>query len=264
MPSNFSEGISSPIRLKKQESDLMNRIFGTPKRLAILGFILLGLSLSISEVGAQSTRKKRTPPASTRTLPVPQNTEPQIISRADDFPDPLTQPTPANVVSASGDTVSRTDDDATSIEDLKARVKSLELVKKSDKDENQKRLLMNLDILMRAEQRADTLRKQLFEMIEKESTIRTKLDQIENNIRPETIEREISFAGTMRPEELRNMRKKNLDIERTNLTALLAEVQKTKTNIDQNVQKADILVDKLRVKLEKEIDDALTDEPTKP
>ncbi len=122
---------------------------------------------------------------------------------------------------------------------------------------------MNLDILTKAEQRADSLRKQLFEMIEKESTIRTKLDQIENNIRPEVIDREIAFAGTMRPEELRNMRKKNMEIERTNLQSLLVEVQKTKANIDQNVQKADSLVEKLRVKLEKEIDDALADEPIK-
>ena len=156
------------------------------------------------------------------------------------------------------------DESARTLEDLKARVKSLESVKKGDRDEKQKRLLMNLDILTRAEQRSDSLRKQLFEMIEKESTIRTKLDLIENNIRPETIDREIAFAGTMRPEELRNMRKKNLEIERNSLQLLLVEVQKTKTNIDLNVQRSDSLVEKLRAKLEKEIDDALADDPTNP
>jgi hypothetical protein len=241
----------------------MNRnIFGSGK-IAVIAFLAIGFFIAVAETNAQGTRRKRTTSTATRTVPVTQNTEPQIISRAEDFPDTATQPVQANPTPVTSEAENRTDE-TKAIEDLKSRVKSLESVKKVDQDENQKRLLMNLDILMRAEQRADTLRKQLFEMIEKESTIRTKLDQIENNIRPETIEREISFAGTMRPEELRNMRKKNLEIERTNLTSLLAEVQKTKTNIDQNVQRADLLVERFRAKMEKEIDDLLTLEPAKP
>ena len=73
----------------------------------------------------------------------------------------------------------------------------------------------------------------------------------------------MAFAGSLRPEELRNMRRKNLEIERTNLQSLLTEIQRTKANLDQNVQRADILVEKLRNKLEKEIDDALVDDPEK-
>jgi len=73
----------------------------------------------------------------------------------------------------------------------------------------------------------------------------------------------VAFAGSLRPEELRNMRRKNLEIERTNLQSLLTEIQRTKANLDQNVQRADILVEKLRNKLEKEIDDALVDDPEK-
>ena len=38
-------------------------------------------------------------------------------------------------------------------------------------------MLLNLDILTRSEQRAETLRKQLYEAIEKESTIKTRLDR---------------------------------------------------------------------------------------
>ncbi len=249
---------------EEEVNDRMSKnIFGSGK-IAVIAFLAIGFFIAVAETNAQGTRRKRTTSTATRTVPVTQNTEPQIISRAEDFPDAATQqPVQANPIPVTSEAENRTDDTSKTIEDLKSRVKSLESVKKSDQDENQKRLLMNLDILMRAEQRADTLRKQLFEMIEKESTIRTKLDQIENNIRPETIDREVAFAGTMRPEELRNMRKKNLDIERTNLTALLAEVQKTKANIDQNVQRADLLVERFRAKMEKEIDDLLTLEPTK-
>ncbi len=242
---------------------MKRNIFGSNK-IAVIAIVGLGFFLGIADITAQGTRRKRTTTTPSRTIPTTPQTEPQIISRAEDFPDTQAMPVQTIVAPRTDEPIGGTDESTKSLEDLKNRVRSLESGKKSDQDENQKRMLMSLDILTRAEQRADTLRKQLFEMIEKESTIRTKLDLIENNIRPETIDREIAFAGTMRPEELRNMRKKNLEIERTNLTALLAEVQKTKTNIDQNVQKADLLVERFRAKLEKEIDDLLTADTTKP
>ena len=242
----------------------MNRnIFGSGT-MAVIAFVALGLFFSVADISAQGTRRKRTPTTTARTVPVTQATEPQIISRAEDFPDTETQLIPTTQVPKTDDAANVPDESARTLEDLKMRVKSLESVKKGSQDEKQKRLLMNLDILTRAEQRSDSLRKQLFEMIEKESTIRTKLDLIENNVRPEAIDREIAFAGTLRPEELRNMRKKNLEIERNSLQLLLVEVQKTKTNIDLNVQRSDSLVEKLRVKLEKEIDEALADDPANP
>ena len=142
-----------------------------------------------------------------------------------------------------------------------ARIKGLEAMNKDDYDTKQKRLMLNLDILTRAESRAETLRKQLFDMIEKENTYKAKLDQIDVDIRPETIERSVAFAGTLRPEELRNMRRKSLDSEKANLQILIAEIQRTRSSLDQNVQKADIMVDKLRAKLEKEIDAALVADP---
>lgn len=231
-------------------------------KIAIIVLVALALFFSAADVSAQGKRRKRKVSTPVSTVQAATVTEPQVISRADDFPDPLTQPIQTNPATDVSGT--RPDDSAKSIDDLRKRVRSLETPKKNDQDENQKRLLLDLDILTRAEQRADGLRKQLFEMIEKESAIRTKLDKIENDIRPDTIDREIAFAGTMRPEELRNMRKKNLEIERTNLTALLAEVQKTKTNIDQNVQKADLLVERFRARLEKEMDDILTSDSVKP
>ncbi len=192
-------------------------------------------------------------------MPVPVvQTEPLIISRAEDFPDP---DAPQKVIEKLPEPNGTADVNARVFEDLNNRIKSLETLKKNDYDSKQRRLKLNLDILMVAESRAETLRKQLFDMIEKEGNIKTKLDQIENDIRPESIDRGVAFAGTLRPEELRNLRRRSLESERTNLQTLLAEVQRTRANLDLNLQKADLLVDKLRAKLEKEIDDALVDEP---
>ena len=241
----------------------MNSTFFGRHKLAAVAFGLAIIFVSVSSSDAQTRRRKKAvkKPVAVATVIRPQ-AEPLIISRAEDFLDTgslVPEPTVTErIVEPAGtaDTASQT------LEDLANRIKGLEALKKDDYDTKQKRLMLNLDILTRAESRAETLRKQLFDMIEKENLYTAKLDQIDTDIRPESIERSVAFAGTLRPEELRSMRKKSLDSEKTNLQTLIAEIQRTRANLDQNVQKADILVEKLRVKLEKEIDEALINEPT--
>lgn len=225
----------------------------------MLIFALAALLLTVStfDIDAQTRRRAK----STQPVPVvsatPPTSEPLIISRAEDFPDEQSQPiAPPTVVSEPVAAPPST----ASIDDLAARIQSLESGRKKDPDQKQKRLALNLDILTKAEQRAEVLRKQLFDMIEKENTIKTRLDLIENDIRPEAIERSVAFAGSLRPEELRASKRKTLEIEKTNLQSLLTEIQRTRSNLDLNLQKADGLVERLRTKLEKEIDAALADD----
>ena len=236
----------------------MNFTFFGRHKLVAAAFGLAIMFVSVSSIDAQTRRRKKAvkKPVSIATVVQPQ-AEPLIISRAEDFPDTGSLVPESTVTEPAGtaDTTSQT------MEDLSNRIKGLEALKKDDYDTKQKRLMLNLDILTRAESRAETLRKQLFDMIEKENTYTAKLDQIDTDIRPESIERSVAFAGTLRPEELRTMRRKSLESEKTNLQTLIVEIQRTRANLDQNVQKADILVEKLRVKLEKEIDDALIEEP---
>ncbi|MBA2736024.1 MAG: hypothetical protein H0U50_04455 [Pyrinomonadaceae bacterium] len=229
--------------------------------LAAVNFLFLGFL--VNDSNAQTPRRSKTKKAHIQPTPAKTQGEPLIISRADEFPNEnqvVVQPVVTNTETEKP--VEKTDAAASDlINKLTDRVKNLEANQKKDSDEKQKRLLLNLDILTRAEQRSETLRKQLFDMIERESQIKTKLDQIENDIRPEMIERSVSFAGSLRPEELRDQRRKSLDIDKRNLKNLLAEIQNTKSNLELNLQKAELLVDKLRIKLEKEIDNALEDEP---
>lgn len=124
-------------------------------------------------------------------------------------------------------------------------------------DERQKRLLLNLDILTRAEQRSESLRKQYFDLVEKENIANTRLAQIEFDMRPEVIERSMQMVGSMRPEELRESRRRSLDAERRNLVAMIAEIQTAKTGLSNSLQRSDQLVERLRARLEKEIEDSL-------
>jgi len=187
-------------------------------------------------------------------------TDPIIVSRASDYQNQ--DPTVVPASDGAGSATIETERDRR-LADLAARIKQLESGMKDGYDEKQKRLLLNLDILTKAEQRSESLRKQRFEMVEKENQIQSRLDQIEIDIRPDTIERAIAVAGSMRPEELREAKRKSLDSERKNLQSLLTQVQTTRASLDQTVEKADQLVEKLRSTLEADIDKTLNDSKSK-
>lgn len=182
--------------------------------------------------------------------PTPPMSEPMIISRADDRPVESVFP----------------DANDESIESLRqrvdARIAAEENADRADEryEQRQRRLLLNLDLLTRSEERADALRRQLFDMMQKESEIQTKLDRLEYDLRPESIDRNIAFAGSLRPEELRELRERSLESERANLQALLEQIQRSKQTVQRNLVRAEDLVEKLRTKLEQEIDEAFAED----
>lgn len=217
-------------------------------------FAAIGAAL-MADSAAQTIKPKPKPLATPPVL-----TSAEIISRADDYVEPRVVEMPALKQAPASEPA---ESDSDTIRKLTERIKQLESNQKVDKDETQKRLLLNLDILTRAEQRSESLRKQVFEMTEKENTVRARLDQIELDMRPEAIERTLQLAGSMRPEEVRDSRRKSLDAERRNLNALMTDIQQTKATLSLNLQKADVMVEKIRTKLEKDIDDSfLKDDPT--
>ena len=227
----------------------------------ILPLIVFGACLfAVVEIDAQTPRRRTSTPIPAPTA-TPSTSEPMIISRADEFPDENPQAIPP-------DPNARPAVDAASLvtlEELGNRIKNLEAGQKVEKavdpDEKQKRVLLNLDILTRAEQRSESLRKQMFEMIEKENAVKTKLDTLDYDLKPEVIERSTALIGSLRPEEIRASRRKSLEAERTNLQTLLTEIQKTRVVLDINLQRSDALVEKLRLRFEKEIDAALAEDP---
>ena len=236
-------------------------------RFVLFGVTALALSIFVMDATAQAKKKKTTAkkPKTVAVVP-PVSGDAQVVSRADEFlsddsPNGSQPPAVDNSTPENETVDQRLERANGTIKDLNARIQGLESGKPNSAEDKKKGLLLNLDILTRAEQRSESLRKQLFDLIEKESAIKTKLDQIDNDIRPENIQRQVAFAGTLRPEELRDNKRKSLEIERKNLSDLLAQIQTTKTNLESSVLRAELMVEKLRAKLEKDIDDALLEEP---
>lgn len=214
--------------------------------------------------GQTQKKKKHTARKPVAVRPA-QTGDAAIVSQADQYQDTsaqIIQPTTPSLA----DTQGLPDDTAKRIKDLQARIKKLENTQASDKkstyEQRQQVLLTNLDILTKSEQRAESLRKQRFEMIDKESSIRSRLDQLEVDIRPESIERSVATVGTLRPEELREAKRKSLEAEQKNLQNLLNDVVAARTKLEADILRSDGLTEKLRTRLEKDIEDALdSDQP---
>lgn len=229
------------------------------------GGIVLFLFTMAAFVGVDAQTRKPRPKPRPLATPVQTLTGAEIISQASDStvdPSIQVQPQPSETPRRS----------ATSerLNTIDARLKRLETPATSDPDAKQKRLETNLRILQIAEQRADNLRKQVFDLIEKENSVQKRLDELAYEIQPEVIERQLQLAGSLRPEEVRENRRKQLAAEQSNLQTLLSQVQGTRASLESQLAKADDLVTKLRDKIDKEIDESLlkedppTDQPDQP
>lgn len=130
--------------------------------------------------------------------------------------------------------------------------------------ETQGRISSSFTLLTQAEQRAEMLRKQLLELIEKETLYRTRITQIEEDMRPENVERTLNPYGTTRTAELRDTRRRVLETDRRGYVSLLALATEGRTRLEEEVRQADALAQRLRLRLnpliEKEMD-KLTPQP---
>lgn len=130
--------------------------------------------------------------------------------------------------------------------------------------ESQGRISSSFTLLTQAEQRAEMLRRQLLELIEKETLYRTRIAQLDEDARPENVERTLAPYGTTRTSELRDTRRRVLETDRRGYVALLALTTEGRTRLEEEVRQADALAQRLRLRLnpliEKEID-KLTPQP---
>ena len=83
-----------------------------------------------------------------------------------------------------------------------------------------------------ATQDADNLRVDLLELQVKEETVRMRLTELEEELKPENIERALAGIGSTKPEELREQRRRRLTIEKNSLLAQLEVLQRTRSRLE--------------------------------
>jgi hypothetical protein len=119
----------------------------------------------------------------------------------------------------------------------------------TESKERLKRISTNFDLLTRSEERAEILRKQLIELTEKETQFKMRLTQLEEEMRPENIERTLSTYGTTRTVEIRETRRRVLENEKRGVENLLQITSQSRLRLEEDVRQADQLVSKLRQRL---------------
>jgi DNA anti-recombination protein RmuC len=124
-------------------------------------------------------------------------------------------------------------------------------------EESTRRISANFALLTQAEQRAEVLRKQLIELIEKETAYRSRITQIDEDMRPDNIERSLNPYGTTRTTEARETRRRVLESDRRGFESLLTLTSQSRLRLEEDVRQADALAARLKQRLMPAINDQI-------
>jgi len=90
-----------------------------------------------------------------------------------------------------------------------------------------------------AAETAARLRTQLSELQDRDAAIKIRLQELEYELKPENIERHFAGVGSVHPEELREARRKQLQIEKDRLVAQQNEIAQSRTKLESAISIAD-------------------------
>lgn len=92
-----------------------------------------------------------------------------------------------------------------------------------------------------AAESVEKLKMQLLEVQGKEEALRARVQQLDESLKPENIERSLAGIGSTRPEELRESRRRQLTIERDGVMAQLRTVETSRQRLETAVANAEIV-----------------------
>jgi len=90
-----------------------------------------------------------------------------------------------------------------------------------------------------AAEAAQQLRNQLGQLNDKEAEIKIRLQELDYELKPENIEHYFAGYGSLHPEELREARRKKLQIEKDRLLAQLNEIGLSRQQLEAAIVAAD-------------------------
>jgi hypothetical protein len=89
-------------------------------------------------------------------------------------------------------------------------------------------------------ERAARLRAQLADLQAQQTDLQTRLVQIDEDIKPENIERSLAGVGSTHPEELREARRRQLEIQRKGIQSQLDSLAETRTRLENAIALAEV------------------------
>src|SRR3989454_11582439 len=90
-----------------------------------------------------------------------------------------------------------------------------------------------------AQEKAANLRSQLSEVETKQAELQTRLQKLEENLKPENIENGLAGVGSTHPEDLRAQRRRQLEIERNGVQTQLNLLAVSHSRLETAIAQAD-------------------------
>ena len=90
-----------------------------------------------------------------------------------------------------------------------------------------------------AQERAANLRQQLAEVQAKQTELETRLQQLDEDLKPENIEKGLAGIGSTRPEDLREQRRRQLEIEKKSVQTRLDQLGNSRSRLETAIVQAD-------------------------
>src|SRR5215471_1698950 len=88
-------------------------------------------------------------------------------------------------------------------------------------------------------EQAQKLRSELSQLHDREAEIKIRLTELEYDLKPENIERHFAGVGSVHPEELREARRKQLQLEKDRLVGQLSEIDQNQARLETEIQITD-------------------------
>ena len=90
-----------------------------------------------------------------------------------------------------------------------------------------------------AAQSVEALRAQLQNLQSKETELQTRSRQLDEDLKPENIEKYFALNGSTHPEELREQRRRQLEAEKANVTSQLEQIAASRTRLESAIASAE-------------------------
>lgn len=90
-----------------------------------------------------------------------------------------------------------------------------------------------------AQQSVESLRSQLQDIEAKQAALEARMRQLDEDLRPENIERSLNLTGSTRPEELRDQRRQQIEKERASVQSQLDQLATSRTRLQSALTAAE-------------------------
>ncbi|MFL6208395.1 MAG: hypothetical protein ACJ74W_06065 [Pyrinomonadaceae bacterium] len=225
--------------------------------LTALLLALVGLSVSIAaqrrRISRRVTHPVRTRPTTQpQPTPVPAGTDPTLVSTAEEQGAEQAQAQAQAAKRAAKQAATTDQESARKLENLSQEFTRLN--QKFDALEKQRQGDLLQERLTRAEQRSEGLRAQLSQTLEKQADMQARLEQLDYDLRPESIQLRAATIPTLNADAVRTQIRQQLENEKKRVQAQLDVLDSSRRHLEESITGADTEVERLRARLNELLD----------